>query len=763
LPADATALHVRTTHNGNAYCWLVNSAGGRRQSVEKPIPRPLDRIALLDLDSSLWVWFDADTCATALKSNPADLGRVLQLLHRRPTDGSSTDVPSFGETASERATMVAALCRQRPLLTGGSGPLPEIGGAPRRRPGPPQTMPYFYGPVRWRYHFDTQWEARTLPRVDDALVPIVYDPTVFQRILQESAFTAPRAQERAQRFGEWQLDDHVCGPVEFDTEVPFHATNPRGLSTWNKLYTSPEGDKSGLAAKNEVTNAIGPPLYEQLFAPFHRFPHGCDIHIVGGSDFMGGHLPLKLITGARPEPLLHHTSIANPNDRPDSHIVGLRKARFWAFYMHNTGECVYAMDQDPTIDFVDSDGGKLASCKIVDERQKRGLAYPAPSRGKLFEHISNNLLELEPRLWSLLGKTKIPRNQMYYSISEEEQLFIQLEATQPRKFYPLRDEEDLRVLEYKARSAAQSSRNPDRVTVIVSRLPMGLGAEPVAKEFPERKGEVANHWWLMIYDKESGILWDHNTLEATQTMQIDRLRANLGSLSRLYSLGVPDNITVRRANCVIQDDGFSCGTLALHTLWMFHMDRDAVLRGYTSQGVPRRGSSGRDAQAVAGFRYTNDVFDAAANKAFRRTLSQLCHANREISTGDWFVLRRGEPKAIDKSRGPYNMFQSKYFRAPWDAGATDHSGPVYEHMDTSAIAEWFQAANAMALNLLNNDHNGALERIRYHLENAGGVLFSFKDHPNILHDPDTQCEGGSCPHLIDIVPVPLNCKVILQG
>jgi len=78
---------------------------------------------------------------------------------------------------------------------------------------------------------------------------------------------------------------------------------------------------------------------------------------------------------------------------------------------------------------------------------------------KIFEHISNT----ENRAnWNRLQKTGIPRDEMYYYITEEEDLYTKLRVTKPRKYS---QNDDFKVLEYKARSAVQWSRLPYRSTL----------------------------------------------------------------------------------------------------------------------------------------------------------------------------------------------------------------------------------------------------------------------------------------------------------
>jgi hypothetical protein len=66
----------------------------------------------------------------------------------------------------------------------------------------------------------------------------------------------------------------------------------------------------------------------------------------------------------------------------------------------------------------------------------------------------------------------------------------------------------------------------------------------------------------------------------------------------------------------------------------------------------------------------------------------------------------------------------------------------------------------MALSLTdpNCGHNTQLELARYHLENAGAILFSVKPQSK----SDRPCDDHNCHHLIDIIPLPLNFKIILQ-
>jgi len=101
----------------------------------------------------------------------------------------------------------------------------------------------------------------------------------------------------------------------------------------------------------------------------------------------------------------------------------------------------------------------------------------------------------------------------------------------------------------------------------------------------------------MIFDKETGILWDHNTRDRAENLQI-RLTTNLQWLSRLHNLGIPEKIQVRKAHHYPQADEYSCEILAIHTLWMFHLDRDAVLRDHPTQG---EGGSGEVWEDAAGY------------------------------------------------------------------------------------------------------------------------------------------------------------------
>lgn len=360
------------------------------------------------------------------------------------------------------------------------------------------------------------------------------------------------------------------------------------------------------------------------------------------------------------------------------------------------------------------------------------------------------------------------KDNLYYCIEEEEFRYsiLGIPPDRQRVFYKLENDTDVKVLRYKLQHLVASGASYLRV--VVGQLPVGARVEEVDTEFDvEQKGRDNDHFWLAIFDTHTGELFDHNSLdeEGRDRVLMGNLRRNINRLSDHYGLRLPRVTRIIDAQYHIQENGYDCGYIALNALLQFIVCRIAAPK------APATGPMGQNNPAAKLLTVPKFSEKQGGANDFRRTLSSIVHIWKRKQEG----VFRGEPiedAEVKESEFETALAEKQYYKIPtrkWyvtnDERWLETEDPFEEYcqLNYSRLAGKIERASEMALALVDHHlgHYGQMERVRYHLDHAGGVVFSFKRSPDPLSVAQGECPV-QCPHLLDIVPVPMNCKVILQ-
>jgi len=241
--------------------------------------------------------------------------------------------------SSKRHKIDATWCRTGTILRlrGGAGGRlrPEFnglkydGGEPAQGdPGPPQTLPYFYGPRPWRCREEIVSGATEIENTT-----LIQDTTLLNRILAPEEFTDRHKARRVQIFGPWNLDNYCVSSVTFDDESQFLDSNPAlRLEKTHKKWVTEVGNR-----KTWLSSELGPIVFDEVLRKL--LDRGeCDVHLIGRQDFMNHPFRVTL-TQKRSEHFRYYMSGLEDrvDETPDVHIQQLRQPgkRFWAFFMHN--------------------------------------------------------------------------------------------------------------------------------------------------------------------------------------------------------------------------------------------------------------------------------------------------------------------------------------------------------------------------------------------------------------------------------------------
>ncbi|KAA8913649.1 hypothetical protein FN846DRAFT_81646 [Sphaerosporella brunnea] len=764
LPTDARGLVIKAAPPGHAYCTTAHLGPQNGPIVEGLIMSLLPDLAIFDIDSSFWAWIGASRLAGIPESEEAIQGLCKDFVAMIGRNQSS--IIQSHERQEKFSAQFRPMHRDLSLPTkrGGAAHTYRGGAPPPIPPGQPQTMPYFSGPTRWRWPWDILSRASHLPPDNQlpANLTAVLDMELLSRIADSDEFTAARAKERIELFGRWSLKNYLSEPVKFDDEFTFGMTQPPPLTgqLQDKTWVTPEitgtPDRCWLASSVEVE------IYDKLFAPLVEREDN-DVFIVGRYGFMGS----RLANGMQQEtPDSWQSHLETHNQSPvavstpiavsdDFHIQQFKKKRFWAFFAHNS--------------IAATDISDLAKLHFYDANKTLITTYTRPERPIKGVSPSGKVSYGPPYIlkWKDFTSTYPQAKDLYFRIENQEQLFNILGAVKKRVWYIVRSEKDFEKFQYKLDKFAERNST----TVFVEDLPEGEQATPLsAKPLAKKQRGSANHWFLCIYDKQTNELWDHNSFNTDQGIANSikaNIRDNILELISLFGMPAPTApFRIRRADAYLQTNGFDCGIISMNNLLMFVMDRLSVGQGRPSQ-FSRGGTS------PAGWRYTFRNFEQRGASAMRRFLEACYNAGSERAQ----ILEGVLPQYLDPScptrghhleaRDWHHDSQSVWFKFTKAQSTVfdEEQGQRFEELawleDYSPLGAKFQRAAVMMYPFIDrhSGHGRQLQLIRYHLENAGGVLFSCKRPPNPYDSKP--CEG-SCDHFMDIVPVPLNCKVILQ-
>ncbi|KAF8539488.1 hypothetical protein BDD12DRAFT_924171 [Trichophaea hybrida] len=633
-------------------------------------------------------------------------------------------------------------------LRGGAG-RPDLGGLKynggepaQGDPGPLQTLPYFYGPRPWRFREEIlsgALEIKNTTLIQDASMALL------NRILTPQEFTARSRKRRVERFGRWELGRFCVSSVTFDEELQFLNPNPPlRLEKMHKNNVPEVGNR-----RTWMTSELGPIVFDEVFRKLVDRGE-CDVLIFGRQQFMIHPFKINLTQKRREHFQYYMSGLDGEDEPPDAHISQFRQGkRFWAFFMHNGIE-VAGWSDDLRVVF------KVRGYEN-DESKKWRMNIQEKDEFD-FERLSEELQNLG-----------VDMKGLHYYIEDEEARFrvLGIPPARQRLYYKLENDMDVTALRYKLTHLVESGAA--FLQVVVGSLPPGARVEVVDAEFDtEQEGRDNDHFWLAILDTHTGELFDHNSLDGAgrDRVLMENLRQNIDRLNYHYGLGLRRATRIIDAECHIQENGHDCGFIALNALLQFVICRIGAAK------APATEPMGKNNPAAKLLTVANFSKKQGGANDFRRMLNSIVHMWRrkqdEIFQGDPIGDTDVEQSVLEAAVG-----ERKYYKIPtrkWlvEDGewiSTNEMEDPFEQcrqLDYSQLAGKIGKASEMALALVDEHlgHFNQLERIRYHLDHAGAVVFSFKSWPDPLSVAE-ECPAR-CPHLLDIVPISMNCKVILQ-
>ena len=336
------------------------------------------------------------------------------------------------------------------------------------------------------------------------------------------------------------------------------------------------------------------------------------------------------------------------------------------------------------------------------------------------------------------------------------------EKRQP--YHQLANDNDAVLLRYKLQILVGDAA--DYLNVVVGPLPYGGRVE---KPDYAGLGDVkipralaGNHFWLAILDTHNGELFDHDSFSMYSggAVLMGNLQRNINYLYAHYDLHLPEVKEPVKAKRYDQKNDFDCGFIALNIMLQF-----IVCRIGASKEL-HKGALGKENPAAQ--LYTPAFFDAANGGALdlRIALNSMVHIidgkgpTAESIEHDKLIAAIADEKFYRvPSRGRFFTGQGWIETDPRKRPFDEACQP-----DFLRLAEKMKAAMRMTLCVVDPDlgHRRQLEYIRYFLEHAGGVLFSVKQPLAWFDVAQQECLIERCPHLVDVIPIPLNCKVVLQ-
>ncbi|KAF8247686.1 hypothetical protein K440DRAFT_661207 [Wilcoxina mikolae CBS 423.85] len=633
-------------------------------------------------------------------------------------------------------------------LRGGAGRpdfdgLKYDGGEPAQGdPGPLQTLPYFYGPRPWRFREEIlsgALEIKNTTLIQDTGMALL------NRILAPQEFTTRFRERRVERFGRWELDRFCVSSVTFDEELQFLDPNPPlRLEKMHKNNAPEVGNR-----RTWMTSELGPIVFDEVFRKLVDRGE-CDVLIVGRQQFMIHPFKINLTQKRREHFQYYMSGLDGVDEPPDAHISQFRQGkRFWAFFMHNGIE-VAGWSDDLRVVF------KVRGHEN-DESKKWRMNIQEKDEFD-FERLNEELQNLS-----------VDMKGLHYYIEDEEVRFrvLGVPPARQRVYYKLESDMDVTAMRYKLTHLVESGAA--FLQVVVGPLPPGARVEAVDTEFDtEQEGRDNDHFWLAILDTHTGELFDHNSLDGVgrDRVLMENLRQNIDRLNNHYGLGLRHATRIIDAECHIQENGYDCGFIALNALLQFVICRIGAAK------APATRPMGKNNPAAKLLTITNFSEKQGGANDFRRMLNSIVHMWRRKQDG----IFKGDPIGdtdVEESVLEAAVGEKKYYKIPtrkWfveddEWMSTNEVEDPFEQcrqLDYSQLAGKIGKASEMALALVDEHlgHFNQLERVRYHLDHAGAVVFSFKSWPDPLSVAG-ECPAR-CPHLLDIVPVPLNCKVILQ-
>ena len=363
---------------------------------------------------------------------------------------------------------------------------------------------------------------------------------------------------------------------------------------------------------------------------------------------------------------------------------------------------------------------------------------------------------------------------LYYFIEQEwfryDILGVAQENRQP--YHQLANDDDVMLMRYKLQTLVEDAAN--YLNVVVGPLPQkGRVEEPDYAELrdigiPKAQGppKEGNHFWLAILDTHSGELFDHDSYSYLSGNKVltQNLQRNINRLYAHFDLHLPEVKAPIEAERHDQTNTHDCGFIALNIMLQFIICRIGASKELHKGAVGKKNPAAQ--------LYTPADFSAEKGGALdlRRALNSIVHIANGRGKEVQFTV---EP--IEREKLIAAVADEKFFRVPsrgqsFTGTAWIENDPRVSPFDEACqadflrLAEKMETAMGMTLGLVDPSlgHRSQLEYTRYLLEHAGGVLFSFKRPPAWLGVARQECLIERCTHLIDILPIPRNCMVVLQ-
>lgn len=391
----------------------------------------------------------------------------------------------------------------------------------------------FNGPVEWRNQEELCALANAAPELawpenPEGVVATIQAGgqqllTALDRFFDPALWTAQSRQARQARFGAWNLADHVVGPLTASNdnddglfvETEFLQTNQ---SCWGTVK------KYGLQDQDQESYTFQADAFRELLVPVLLDPFIAQSDV---SLFMFGE-PLSNIFFQPPQEFRNLSTSFTAAEHQT--LEDRLRKRFWMFFQFNAYEA-----------------------KTLRKSTTRLLVLPSQSQHVLIDNLREGMrlnmfkeilrkngvqLENSPLYYCIedfrCARVKQARRNEYYALTDDAsltRLFIQVDAIAAQA---------LKVL------PADKSEKQYLPRVWMGHLTDGELStlyRPPINDY-ELSSQIGNHFWLSIFDRQSGIIYEHDTLSPTDNPPKRILRSNISRIINDYDLvqGIPDEI-----------------------------------------------------------------------------------------------------------------------------------------------------------------------------------------------------------------------------
>jgi hypothetical protein len=277
----------------------------------------------------------------------------------------------------------------------------------------------------------------------------------------------------------------------------------------------------------------------------------------------------------------------------------------------------------------------------------------------------------------------------------------------------------------------RESFNP---TVLLGPLPDSATTCDIHRGFDDI-GFQGNHFWLAILDTWTGELYDHNTRRYNDYPNDDdflaNFRTNVNHFYNLHNINLPPVQDITRV-FHRQSNDYYCGYIALDKLLQFILTRATRDLGQSNNAFDK-------SRNPADEMFTANNFEEIICPSWRLAISYIAHMHDKRPDSKGTVLNLSVLKR--------NLTEGRY------------TPP-----DSRELALTMESTIPIGQALIdpNMGHQEQLELVRYFLDHCGAVLFSFKIPTDQFEVLDPEYCFKTCDHLVDIIPIPIDYKAILQ-